>query len=65
MVPLPERDPHRPHIFFELQRGKQTLGTCSWGPLVLSLTEAVDWHLQLPQSACECSAQPAAQSLHR
>ena len=26
MQPLPERDPHRPHVFFDLRRGKQDLG---------------------------------------
>lgn len=26
VVPLPERDPHRPHCFFEFRRGKHLLG---------------------------------------
>ena len=26
VVPLPERDPHRPHCFFEFRRGKHALG---------------------------------------
>ena len=26
IVPLPERDPHRPHCFFEFRRGKHVLG---------------------------------------